>query len=183
MNVKALIWLMGNGRPRFPENKPVHRRLILLFFKQLMILFTQFLAVVFSPYRWAGQLLELYFIAIALDFITGTLYALKEHKWKSSVAREGIWKKVGSIMTIAASALTDHMLQLLIDHVPSSILPFNVAPFFCPLVLIWYIVTELGSILENVGKTNTPMPTLLKQVLHDITDTISSLKSSSSKKK
>ena len=44
-------------------------------------------------------------------------------------------------------------------------LPFHYDFLICPLVLVWYILTELGSIVENAGKMGTPIPHFLKDTL------------------
>jgi phage-related holin len=35
----------------------------------------------------------------------------------------------------------------------------------CPVVVAWYILTELGSIIENAGKLGAPIPPFLKGVI------------------
>ena len=37
-------------------------------------------------------------------------------------------------------------------------LPFIYTVLLCPLVVIWYILTEVGSIIENAGALGTPIP-------------------------
>jgi len=39
-----------------------------------------------------------------------------------------------------------------------------------PIVLFWYIVSELGSILENAEKMGAPIPPLLKNILEKMRD-------------
>jgi phage-related holin len=41
-----------------------------------------------------------------------------------------------------------------------------------PVVLTWYIITELGSIIENAGKMGAPVPEWLKKSLKQYKDTI-----------
>ena len=41
-----------------------------------------------------------------------------------------------------------------------------------PIVLLWYIITELGSILENAGKLGAPLPKWMKKMLKQYKDTI-----------
>ena len=44
-------------------------------------------------------------------------------------------------------------------------LPFEYTVFVCPLVVVWYMLMELGSILENVGKMGAPLPEFLKKMI------------------
>lgn len=44
-------------------------------------------------------------------------------------------------------------------------LPFNYDMLLTPIVLFWYIVSELGSILENAEKMGASIPPLLKNAI------------------
>lgn len=47
-----------------------------------------------------GWLVLLYAAVIMLDWLTGTALALKEKTWNSGKARQGLWHKCGSVITI-----------------------------------------------------------------------------------
>lgn len=44
-------------------------------------------------------------------------------------------------------------------------MPFEYTVFVCPLVVVWYMLMELGSILENIGKMGAPLPDFLKKMI------------------
>lgn len=44
-------------------------------------------------------------------------------------------------------------------------LPFEYGVLFGPLVVAWYVITELGSILENAGKLGAPLPAWFKKAI------------------
>jgi len=111
---------------------------------------------------WMGWLALLYGCCMTADYITGTAYAIKAKTWSSSVAREGLWHKCGSLITVGVAAAVDILLGLIINNIPSVSLPFPYSTLLCPIVLVWYIVSELGSILENAGKMGAPIPPFLK---------------------
>ena len=117
---------------------------------------------------WLGWLVLLYGVVLVADWVTGTVLALKEKKWNSSRARQGLWNKCGSIITVGVSVLTDILLGLVINNVPGIKLPFEYGSLLCPIVLIWYIVSELGSILENAARMGAPVPAFLKAVLKKV---------------
>ena len=117
---------------------------------------------------WLGWLVLLYGVVLVADWVTGTVLALKEKKWSSSRARQGLWNKCGSIITVGVSVLTDILLGLVINNVPGIKLPFEYGSLLCPIVLVWYIVSELGSILENAARMGAPVPAFLKAVLKKV---------------
>lgn len=120
---------------------------------------------------WLGWLVLLYGTVLAADWITGTTLAIKEKTWSSSRARQGLWNKCGSIITVCVAVLTDILLGLVINNIPTIHLPFQYNTILCPIVLVWYIVSELGSILENAAHMGAPIPIFLKTVLKKVHQT------------
>lgn len=118
-----------------------------------------------AAFGWMGWLVLLYICSMALDYITGTILACKEHRWSSSVARKGLWTKLGSILSIVVSRLADLLLSIMIRNIPAVQIPVVWESLLCPVVLIWYTITELGSIMENAGRMGAPIPTFLKNYL------------------
>lgn len=98
---------------------------------------------------WLGWLVVLYAVCMMLDWVTGTVLAIKNGVWSSHKARQGLWHKGGSIIMIFVSVLTDILLGLTLNHISGLTLPFSYDMLLTPIVLFWYIVSELGSILEN----------------------------------
>lgn len=117
---------------------------------------------------WLGWLAVLYAICMLLDCVTGTALAVKEKTWNSSKARKGLWHKGGSTIMICVSVLTDIFLGLVINHVLGLQLPFDYDMLLTPVVLTWYIATELGSILENAAEMGVPVPPVLREVLEKV---------------
>lgn len=46
---------------------------------------------------WLGWLVVLYAVCMMLDWVTGTVLAIKNGVWSSHKARQGLWHKCGSI--------------------------------------------------------------------------------------
>ena len=69
---------------------------------------------------------------------------------------------------ICVSVLTDIFLGLVINHVPGLQLPFDYDMLLTPIVLTWYITTELGSILENAAEMGAPVPPVLREILEKV---------------
>ena len=111
---------------------------------------------------WRGVLALIWVIAMALDFATGTAAAMREGNWSSKIAREGIWHKAGMISVVLVSMLADLGMGVLCANLE---LGFAWPGIVLPLVLAWYIITELGSILENAVKMGAQVPGWLTKLL------------------
>ena len=104
-------------------------------------------------------------VVMLLDYATGTAAALKAGKWSCKAAREGLWHKVGAMAAVLVAAILDGVLGLILDHIPALTLPFDYTVFLTVLVLVWYILTELGSIVENAGRLGAPLPAWLSKAI------------------
>lgn len=120
---------------------------------------------------WLGWLAILWVTVMALDYLSGTLAALKQGCWCSARAREGLWHKGGMLLAVLCAALADIALDLLLGHVGLA-LPLPVQGLMTPLVLAWYSLTELGSILENAGRLGAQIPEGLRRVLKQGADSL-----------
>jgi toxin secretion/phage lysis holin len=120
------------------------------------------LTVLGSFLGWKGVMALVWVAVMALDYFSGTAAAWKEGKWASSVARVGLWHKLGMILAVAVSAFADFGLEIACEHVPIGLAWPGV---IMPLVLAWYILTELGSILENAVKLGARVPKWLTKLL------------------
>ena len=54
-------------------------------------------------------------------------------------------------------------------------LPFEYTTLLCPLVVVWYTLTELGSIVENAVALGAPVPQWLKKMLSAAKDAVDKL--------
>ena len=114
---------------------------------------------------WLGWLVVGWIGCMALDYLTGSMAAAKEGEWSSRQAREGIWHKTGMIVVVAVAAGVDMLLAAVLAHLPLVELPVEYSGLVCPVVLVWYIVTELGSITENAVAMGAPVPRWLVKLL------------------
>ena len=111
---------------------------------------------------WKGVMLIAWVAVMALDYLTGTLAACKAGDWSSATAREGLWHKGGMIAVVLVAAIADWVMVLAAEHIPIGI---RWPGLILPLVLAWYIITELGSILENAVKLGANVPQWLVKLL------------------
>lgn len=114
---------------------------------------------------WFGWLVVGWIMCMALDYVTGSLAAAKEGEWSSAKAREGIWHKCGMIVVVIVAAGADLLLSVVLANLPLVELPVQYTGLVCPVVLVWYIVTELGSMAENAAVMGAPVPKWLLKLL------------------
>lgn len=121
------------------------------------------LAACTALWGWFGWLVLLWIACLLPDYITGSLAAASMGNWSSKQARQGIWHKLGCIVAVMVAAAADLLLGMVTQHVPGFPLEYNT--FLCPMVIVWYTLTELGSVMENAVQLGAPVPEFLKQAL------------------
>ncbi len=126
-------------------------------------------------FGWVGWVAVIWLFALVLDYITGSAAAAKAGEWSSKTAREGLWHKLGSIVAALVAAMCDIALGVVIDGIGAE----EVADwlggsrtFATPMVCIWYIITEAGSILENADKLGAKIPDFLRKRLEKLKDKV-----------
>ena len=123
------------------------------------------LAALTALWGWFGWLVLAWVVAMGLDYLTGTAAAFREGSWSSRLARDGIWHKLGCIIAVLTSGLLDLVVAHILNQIPALPIPFSYTVFLCPLVVVWYLLTELGSIVENAGRLGAPIPGWLKRAI------------------
>ena len=114
---------------------------------------------------WLGWLAAAWIALMALDYLTGTLAAAKTGNWSSKAAREGIWHKMGELVVVIVATLGDRVLVIVVEHLPVVSFSLPGSGLLLPLVLVWYCITELGSIAENAADMGAPVPEWLLKLL------------------
>lgn len=118
---------------------------------------------------WKGVMLLSWVGVMALDYLSGTVAAALNGKWSSTVAREGLKHKGGMILVVTVAAIADAVMIIIVEHVPIGI---QWPGLILPMVLAWYIITELGSILENAVLLGAPVPSWLVSMLKASANTV-----------
>jgi len=116
---------------------------------------------------WFGWLLAIFVGCLVLDYLTGTAKAMKEGDWCSAVAREGIWHKLGSIVAVGVACIADVVTGILVGSMALP-LPGEYTALIAPVVTVWYIITELGSVVENAEVLGAPIPGVLRKVIRGL---------------
>ena len=123
-----------------------------------------------AAFGWLGWLVLAWVACMAVDYVSGSSAAMKAGQWSSAKARSGIWHKAGMIVVVLVAALADAVLGTVAAKVPGLSIEYTV--LLLPMVLVWYILTELGSILENAAAMGAPVPEFLIRILANAKDTV-----------
>ena len=132
-------------------------------------------AVLTALWGWFGWLVVLFVGCMAVDYLTGSAAAMRRGEWSSASARDGIWHKCGSIIVVMVAGAADLLIGAMLGHLPGVVLPFEYTTLLCPLVVVWYTLTELGSIVENAVNLGAPVPQWLKKMLSAAKDAVAKL--------
>ena len=136
---------------------------------------TAALAFLTALWGWVGWAVVVWIAAMLLDYLTGTLAAQSRGEWDSKKAREGLWHKLGSIVAVLVAAMCDIALGVVIDGIGVEEVTDWIGgsmTFATPMVCIWYIITEAGSILENADKLGAKIPDFLRKRLDKLKDKV-----------
>lgn len=122
--------------------------------------------------------LGLLMVLMIIDYISGMLAAKKEafenpgnkkYGWSSRRNILGIYKKVGYMLTILVAISIDYLIFKFAEEIG---LDFGSNTIFGLLVTVWFIINELISILENVGRMGAELPDFLKKALSELKNSI-----------
>ena len=113
-------------------------------------------------FGWVGWVVIIWLATMLLDYLTGTWAAMSHNEWSSAIARQGLWHKLGSIVAMLVAALCDIALSVIVGQFT---LPFDYKCLITPVVALWYIFTELGSITENAAKLGANIPPFLLRII------------------
>lgn len=133
---------------------------IFLTIKAAFVAITVFLG---SEMGWLGKVIFVWVLCMVIDWASGSAAAASHGKWSSATARAGIWHKIGMVLVVAVAGMTDFILGVAVEHIPGLGVQYSV--LVLPVILVWYIFTELGSIAENATEMGAPVPTWITKML------------------
>lgn len=116
-----------------------------------------------AAFGWLGWLVLAWAVCMVIDWISGSAAAASKGEWSSAVARAGIWHKAGMVVVVIVAAMADGVLGVAVENLP--VLGIQYTVLILPVVLVWYIFTELGSIAENAAAMGAPVPEGLIKLL------------------
>lgn len=122
-------------------------------------------SVLTALWGWMGWLVLVWVVLMATDWIIGSILASKDGNWSSKKLREGAWHKAGMVLTFLIALVADWLIRMTLAHIPVVELPFTYTVLLAPMVVLWYIVGELGSLAEHAVATGAPVPKWLLRIL------------------
>ena len=131
-----------------------------------------FFAAVGAFLGWRVIMLLVWVALMALDYLSGTLAARQNGTWKSAMAREGIGHKAGMVLIVVVCMMADFVMLMAIDNLPSDVLNIHWPMVITPMVTVWYILTEIGSIIENAIAMGAKVPAWLPALLNATLKTV-----------
>ena len=108
---------------------------------------------------------------MVIDYISGmaaSKYEALNHPgdsnygWSSKKGAKGIIKKVGYLCVIAVAMVVDYII---LKVAAEAGLQIGAKAFFGLLVVVWYLLNELLSIIENAGRMGAPVPEWLTKYI------------------
>ena len=142
---------------------------------QIKAAFSAAIAFGTALFGWVGWVIVIWICAMVLDYLTGSFAAIYMGKWTSRKASQGLWHKLGSIAAVLVAALCDIALGVVIDGIGAQAVTNWIGgsmTFATPMVCIWYIITEAGSVLENADKLGAKIPKFLRTRLEKLKDKV-----------
>lgn len=108
-------------------------------------------------------------LVMLLDYATGMSKAWIRGELSSRIGVRGIIKKLGYIVIVAVAGVMDWLISYGLKSVGIDYkLPF----LFAAIVMIWLIINELISILENVAAIGGPTPPFVTKLLSKLKNTV-----------
>ena len=106
-----------------------------------------------------GKRLFLVCAFILADILTGLIKAFSSEGYASSVMRKGLWHKLSEIISVLFCILCDQTLPTL-----NIILPFRLVDG----VVIYIVLMEIGSVVENIGIINPEIGKYLSGIFEKV---------------
>lgn len=101
-------------------------------------------------------------VFIVLDFVSGLIKAFKEKNYNSTIMREGLFHKCGSVLCITFGVLVDFT---------QGFLDIGITVPVASAICTYIVLMECGSIIENIGAINPEIvPNKLKSYFSKIND-------------
>lgn len=122
-----------------------------------------------------SPIVKIFIIALLFDVFLGSLRAIKEKNWNSTIGINGMLRKAGMIGSVVFLALADVVICFnLIAWVPDNIKQvFNLNSVgLCDLFGLMFLLYELTSVLKNaaiVGIIGKKLSNKLQKILQKLT--------------
>ena len=124
-----------------------------------------FLGTLTALWGWFGWLVVAWAALMLADWLIGSAVAAKDGKWSSARMRAGAWHKGGMILVVCVALAADWLIGTMLHNIAALPLPFTYDVLLGPLVIVWYVIGELGSLVEHAVDMKAPVPPWLVRIL------------------
>lgn len=121
--------------------------------------------------RVLGIPLILLLVFMILDYISGMLKAWHSAELSSHIGLLGIIKKVSYFAVVVVAGGVDWLICAGINSVG---IEFQTNFYFGLVVVVWFIINEGLSILENLSTLGVPLPAFLIKIIKKLKTTVES---------
>lgn len=106
---------------------------------------------------------------MAGDYVSGMAKAWSTGKLCSKTGLRGILKKLGYLALVGVAGVVDWLVRYGLTQVGVEV---SFRFLMAAMVIVWLIINELISILENVAALGGPVPGFLQKLLGRLKDTV-----------
>ena len=103
------------------------------------------------------------------DYVSGMAKAWSTGKLCSKTGLRGILKKLGYLALVGVAGVVDWLVRYGLTQVGVEV---SFRFLMAAMVIVWLIINELISILENVAALGGPVPGFLQKLLGRLKDTV-----------
>lgn len=104
-------------------------------------------------------------VVMLLDYITGMVKAWEAGELSSKIGIKGILKKLGYLVIVSVACVVDWCVRYAAGSVG---MDWKFEFLFASIVLLWLVINELISILENVSAIGAPVPAFLTKIINKL---------------
>ena len=104
-------------------------------------------------------------VVMLLDYITGMVKAWEAGQLSSKIGIKGILKKLGYLVIVSVACVVDWGVRYGAESVG---MDWKFEFLFASIVLLWLVINELISILENVSAIGVPVPSFLTAIINKL---------------
>ncbi|MBQ7521520.1 MAG: phage holin family protein [Clostridia bacterium] len=108
-------------------------------------------------------------VVMLVDYGTGMLNAWLKNELNSRIGILGIVKKISYFALIVVGMVVDYILNSAFVKIN---IDFNVENCIGIIVVVWLIINEIISILENLSDIGIPLPKFLQHIVTHLKDNI-----------
>lgn len=100
-----------------------------------------------------------------LDYLSGMSAAWLGRELSSRKGITGIIKKIGYLVLVCVGIGVDFIIRFCLDQIG---VDFDFKMLFGLIVVIWLIINELLSIMENLSRMGVPVPQWLTRIINKL---------------